>query len=168
VEWPRASERIEEEIDRAARRLFERSPADVAALVHPQPAKVARIGGRKPPRWYADTLDALHRLAGLSDGWNGYGAPPVHAGSVTATLSFLSHAALPDAPAPAIVPLGDGGVQLEWRSGALELDVGINPDGTYDAVYEGPDGEEEWVGDAYSGVAIGLVRRLAAVCFQAE
>lgn len=120
------------------------------------------------PRWVTPTIDALTELVLLRDDWDGYGAPPIDHESVNAALRFLSLAANHVTPPPAVIATGMGTVQLEWRDGDVEIDVEISPDGTYDAVYEGPEGEQEWRGNVWLGVAdqlrryVGLLMRGAA------
>jgi len=41
-------------------------------------------------------------------------------------VEFLLRVALPHVPPPAIVPLSDGGIQLEWHEGGVDLEISFS------------------------------------------
>lgn len=71
------------------------------------------------------SLDArLDQLAALPADWDGHGAPPVDPAILTAVRDWGQ--AMPGwalAPAPAVVPLSSGTVQLEWHVGPRVLEL---------------------------------------------
>lgn len=71
------------------------------------------------------SLDArLDQLAALPAGWDGHGAPPVDPAILAAVREWGQ--AMPGwafAPAPAVVPLSSGAVQLEWHVGPRVLEL---------------------------------------------
>ena len=61
--------------------------------------------------------------------WDSYGAEPVTNASLEQAdllLNWLKHIGAQD---PRPVPTVDGGVQLEWHTGGLDVELEINPDG---------------------------------------
>lgn len=70
-------------------------------------------------------LDAgLDQAAALGPDWDGHGSPPVDPAVVRAVRAWGR--AMPGwalAPAPAVVPLSSGGLQLEWHDGPRVLEL---------------------------------------------
>lgn len=79
--------------------------------------------GFDPPAWLAPTAQALVDLLDLPYGWDSYGASPVGRSHVDAALQVLSRIMRRDSPAPAVVPTNRGGVQLEWHTGGIDLEI---------------------------------------------
>lgn len=67
------------------------------------------------PRWQSEALARLAELEGLSPNWDGYGGRPVTRRHANRAMTFLGRIMRDDLPPPEIVPLADGGVQLEWH-----------------------------------------------------
>lgn len=75
------------------------------------------------PTWLAPTMNRLREVLQLAAGWDGYGAAEPRVDHAVDALIFLRRVMLPGTPLPAIVPLNDGGVQLEWHEGGLDFEV---------------------------------------------
>jgi hypothetical protein len=78
------------------------------------------------PNWLRPTLARFAELASLRDNWDGRGFANVR----TDVLSFALRSVLPEvlpptAPAPAVIPLGHGGIQLIWNTAAAEIEVEV-------------------------------------------
>ena len=78
--------------------------------------------------WLREAVAEVEELTSLAPDWNGYGAKVVEAGSAVAAVRFLLRAALPQVSRPDIVPVADGGVQVEWHRGGVDLEVCFSPD----------------------------------------
>lgn len=76
-----------------------------------------------------DTVEALVGLLRLEDGWDSYGARRVEPRAVSAGLHVLLETMPPHLPPPAVVPTSTGGVQFEWHTGGIDLEVEIGPSG---------------------------------------
>lgn len=61
--------------------------------------------------------DRLARLAGLAEGWDGGTAPPIGEGALHAARGLDT------------VPTCNGGVQFEWHTEHLEIEVEVSADG---------------------------------------
>jgi hypothetical protein len=80
---------------------------------------------QRPVRWLASALADVARIANLPQNWDGYGSAPLGVKErehVTKLLSSLDNA---DLPAPNIVPISGGGIQIEWQYHGRELELEI-------------------------------------------
>ncbi len=89
---------------------------------------VWRIEAPDASPWYRDALDRISALTALAPGWNGYDALEVKADSAIEAAKFLTKVAFPGIAAPSIVPTSDGGVQVEWHRGGLDVEIAFSDD----------------------------------------
>jgi len=106
-----------------------------------------------PPAWLEPVIGALRELLRLPPGWNSYQAQPVAAEAAVAALELLRDT-MPDAlPGPAIVPTARGGVQLEWHTRGIDLEIEALPTGRYVLSFEHERTGESWERDLGSETA---------------
>jgi|ERR1035437_1125081 hypothetical protein len=74
------------------------------------------------PAWIIPACVQLFFLQKLADNWDSYGGVALQARHRDAALRFLGLVMSDDISMPDIVPLADGGVQLEWRPPGAEID----------------------------------------------
>lgn len=72
---------------------------------------------------------ALAALAELQDDWDGYGAARIDPAAVRFAQLLIDQLISGGANAPSVLPVPDGGVQLEWSAGPVELEFEIEPGG---------------------------------------
>jgi hypothetical protein len=117
--------------------------------------------GSAHPRWLQDTVGRMNELLRLRPGWDTYVARPVARRNVQGALHFLLRVMAADTPSPTIVPVSDGGVQLEWHREGLDVEVlfsGEEDDGLY--CHDVATGQE-WEGPPVEGfIELDLARRL--------
>lgn len=104
--------------------------------------------------WYRAALDRISALTALAVGWNGYDALEVKGDMAIDAAVFLAKVAFPGIAAPSITPLADGGVQVEWHRGGLDIEVAFSDEepGIYIADRQG--GEVELpLSEAVSAIA---------------
>lgn len=107
---------------------------------------VPRISVRAPgvpPDWL---MSIVHRLVGLSqlgDDWDSYGAKPIQLAAFQSAIELVGQTMSDDSPVPSIVPTPDGGVQFEWHTANLDLEVEIGPDGNLSVFFEDGQGEHD-------------------------
>ena len=75
------------------------------------------------PRWVEPTVTALMRLRSLGENWDSYGGSPVKPSVTESALRVLSAVMTDNSPAPSVVPLHDGGIQLEWHRRKQDLEI---------------------------------------------
>jgi len=73
--------------------------------------------------------EQLRELSRLERNWNSYGADPIAASAISHAANLIAVMAERGSTEPWVVPLPDGGVQVEWQGGAGRLDVEVAPDG---------------------------------------
>jgi hypothetical protein len=89
---------------------------------------------KRPVRWLSSALADVARIADLPHNWDGHGSPVLGAKErehVTKLLSSIDNA---DLPAPNIVPISGGGIQIEWQHNGRELELEIEA-GSEDLIF---------------------------------
>lgn len=90
----------------------------------------APIPARGAAMWLLDALEALRSVISLRYDWDSYGAAPPSKQAAEATWQLLKDLAACHVPRPEIVPLADGGIELDWmRPGRLLVQISVAPDG---------------------------------------
>jgi hypothetical protein len=81
-----------------------------------------------PTAWFDASVTGMTHVLGLARGWDSYDARPVARRSAQSALTFLARFVEATTAPPAVVPLSDGGVQLEWHRGGLDVEIAFSPD----------------------------------------
>ena len=76
-----------------------------------------------PPAWVEPTVQSLEQLLQLEPNWDTYGGSPIAPGCVVAALKLVFDILRDDTPAPSVVPTSRGGLQLEWHTRGVDLEV---------------------------------------------
>ena len=79
------------------------------------------------PRWLNPLMRGLEIVLALPPGWDSYGAPAIRLASAEAALQFAASYLRANCPAPSVVPLSSGGVQLEWNRPGAQIEVAFEP-----------------------------------------
>ena len=78
------------------------------------------------PTWLQPTRDRFSELLRLDDDWDQRGSAQVRSDVLNFALgNVLPKILLPTSPAPAVIPLGHGGVQLVWNTRTAEIEVEV-------------------------------------------
>jgi len=93
------------------------------------------------PAWLNPTIQSLRDLYQLPRNWDGYGAVQVQEQIVQQALMVLVEVMDNDVPAPSVVPLSDGGIQLEWHRRGRNLEIEFSA-GEVPGFYYYEDGSE--------------------------
>lgn len=80
------------------------------------------------PDWVRPTLTAFVDIQNLTDNWNSYGGKVVNRDLINQSLVVLGSLMQQDSPAPSVVPLGDGGLQIEWHRRQQDLEIVFSAD----------------------------------------
>lgn len=81
------------------------------------------------PRTFVKSVAAVAEILSLGPGWNSYSAKPVAPQSAIRAIRLLAELVGPATPAPFVVPRVQGGLQLEWHTGSVDIEVYItSPD----------------------------------------
>lgn len=113
--------------------------------------------------WLRPAISRVEELTALAPGWNSYNAKPIDAGVAMEAVAFLLDHAYRTVPEPSIVPLADGGIQIEWHDGGVDLEIVFSErePGVFLEDHETGLSEEHPVGEA-SAIFSQLMGRLAA------
>src|SRR5262249_9038864 len=82
---------------------------------HGEPHRISIVEPQDPSPWAAAVVKQLTQLLRLQDGWDGAGASAISPSAVILALYQLQRLLPDDAPAPAMVPTIEGGLQAEWH-----------------------------------------------------
>jgi len=82
------------------------------------------------PQWLMPTLQALSRLTGLPQNWDGYGSPPTRPAALQSALRLVNTLEAFALPVPQVCPVTGGGIGFAWQVDTRELEVEILPDGS--------------------------------------
>lgn len=75
------------------------------------------------PAWVEPTISAFIGIQNLGENWNSYGAKPINNDLIRQSLSVLQFIMQANSPAPSVVPMGDGGLQVEWHRRQQDLEI---------------------------------------------
>lgn len=85
--------------------------------------KVVFGNGYDPPAWVEPTVHSLERLLRLAPDWDTYGGCPVDPKCIIAALELAFDTFHDDTPVPSVVPTSGGGLQFEWHTGGVDLEI---------------------------------------------
>ena len=76
-----------------------------------------------PPAWMEPMVQSLGKLLQLERNWDTYGGSPIDLRCADAALNLAFNILPNDIPVPSIVPTSRGGLQLEWHTRSVDLEV---------------------------------------------
>lgn len=84
--------------------------------------------GQPLPSWFDAVMQGLVDLLTLTPGWNSYDAVAIDPDLVAQAVE-MSNDLLPEScDVPAVIPLSNGGLQLEWRRDGASLEIVFDRD----------------------------------------
>jgi len=99
-----------------------------------------------PPRW-DEFLEKLCKLAELPKGWDSYGSDPISPSCIQKAIEVLPKLVNENTPMPSIVPCSNGGVQIEWHTRGMDVEIEFTPKGRIEAFVKNLKTGEEWDAD---------------------
>jgi hypothetical protein len=107
--------------------------------------------GSRKPEWLDAVARRLSELMRLPRNWDSYGGVAVKPQNATRALSYLARILEQDSNAPWVVPLSDGGVQLEWHQADIDLEIAFSDAAAEVSLSRGAQGID-WEGDPEAAV----------------
>jgi hypothetical protein len=102
--------------------VFGRGRANVVGF----PADFARATLTQPQVTWADDVTArLNHICALPPGWDGYRGRSTRFDVAEFAISLLRRVCKPHTPAPVIIPLPSGGLQIEWHHDEAQIELTI-------------------------------------------
>lgn len=80
----------------------------------------------KNDEWHDAIRTKMNALCGLQLGWDGYNGMPSRFDIAEFAASLLERLYNEKTPIPDIVPLADGGIQIEWHVNNIDIEIAIN------------------------------------------
>jgi hypothetical protein len=101
---------------------------------------------KNPPEWLKEARETLRGFATLPEDWDSYGAKSIEPHVVDAAIEHLHRIVQHHTLKPAVVPTNRGGIQIEWHTQGVDLEIEITPNGGNRLLYDNPqeDAEEEF------------------------
>jgi len=101
---------------------------------------------RDPPEWSKETEETLRGFTTLPEGWDSYRAMGIEAHVVDAAIELLHRIVQNNTLKPAVVPTNRGGIQIEWHTQGVDLEIEITLHGGIRLLCVNPeeDAEEEF------------------------
>ncbi len=84
--------------------------------------------GQPLPPWFDPLMQGFVDLFTLPENWDSYGAPPIIPRIINQALNLMNGLLGTASPAPRVVPLSSGGLQLEWHRNGIDLEVVFDQD----------------------------------------
>ncbi len=116
------------------------------------------------PAWLMPTLESMARMLTLPPNWDSYGAHRVKPSSLVSAFELLAVTMRSETPVPLVVPTSRGGVQLEWHTRGVDLEIEIESPGRSYVRYEDHREGATWEGEITSDLTpladyIGMLSR---------
>jgi hypothetical protein len=84
--------------------------------------------GQPLPAWFDPVVQGFVDLLTLPVNWDSYGAVSVERNLVQEAMNLMNTLLAPSSPAPRVVPLSSGGLQLEWHRKGIDLEIVFDRD----------------------------------------
>ena len=108
--------------------------------------------------------EELAAILALPPGWDSYGAPAIDANAITQASKVLQSVTEPNTPAPYVLPTPRGGVQFEWHTKEIDLEIEVSPGNEVYFLLNDIKGEKEYEGElaSHQGLVRDAISRLSA------
>ena len=82
--------------------------------------------------WVGSILQGFANLLTLEANWDGENGKPIAPALVSSALKFVDRILMVDfrLPPPSVVPISDGGLQIEWHRAGKDFEIEFSPDGS--------------------------------------
>ena len=97
------------------------------------------------PDWLSGALTAIARLGRLAPGWDSYSAKRISPATQAASIALLREIATYNVPAPSVVPVCDGSIQIEWHTRGIDLELNVISSSRTAVLFEDSRGAEPLV-----------------------
>jgi hypothetical protein len=92
----------------------------------PGPALPFEVHANRPMSpTFQKSVEAVADLLNLPPGWNSYSAKPIARENARRAIRLLDEFLKSDTPPPSIVPTVRGGIQLEWHTRGVNVEIYI-------------------------------------------
>lgn len=103
---------------------------------------LTNVGAR--PSWLEQTMEGLCAIIALPAGWDSYGANRIDPSIVKGALRTMLETFVQETPPPSVVPTSRGGLQLEWHTKGIDLEVEFVTPSRILVSFDDPAAGESW------------------------
>jgi hypothetical protein len=96
---------------------------DIKDLLCDRPLRRPNRARALRPAWLGRVAERIDSFLKLPENWNSYGAKAIKAHFAKFAGIFVQSVAEPSLPEPSVVPTVQGGVQVEWHTRGIDLEV---------------------------------------------
>ncbi|HCF98935.1 MAG TPA: hypothetical protein DEV93_00145 [Chloroflexi bacterium] len=101
--------------------------------------------------WLIPVLERIDELLSLPPGWDTHGSRSINARHARRAVDFLMQVMGTDTPPPTIIPVSNGGVQLEWHLEGIDAETLFDDENDDDLYCLFVESGEEWEGPGIEG-----------------
>jgi len=91
--------------------------------------------GQTLPVWFDPVMQGFADLITLEPKWDSYSGKPIERSAIDKAMALLDALLSATSPAPSIVPLSSGGLQVEWHRHDIDLEIVFEPRQTPEFFY---------------------------------
>jgi hypothetical protein len=103
------------------------------------------------PAWVSQTVEYMSKLFALPDNWDADGARRIAPSAAMSALRLVLAAAATGAPPPSLVPTVEGGLQVEWHTHGIDLEIETLGSDRFAVLYEDQQTGADWEAEAGLG-----------------
>jgi len=112
--------------------------------------------------WLRPVAQQLQYLLSFPGDWDHHGASPILPKHARSALRYLNAVMQPTTPAPSIVPVANGGIQIEWHRAGVDVELVFSDEDEGGLYCYDLQADRDWEGPAVEGFAeLELAKRLA-------
>ncbi len=106
-----------------------------------------RIASRFPlPAWLRQVVDQLNIISAAESNWDSYGALPINTALLLSAFNVLVNSMHDETPAPSLIPLSAGGLQIEWHQHGIDIEVEVTDPRQFLVFFRDRNRGKDWEG----------------------
>jgi hypothetical protein len=111
----------------------------------PREVVIRRLPADAPLSFFK-SVRAVGDLLRLPEGWNSHSAKPIAVRNARTAIELLAQFLRTNTPPPDVVPRVQGGIQLEWHTGKIDIEVYVDSPGQVSFFAEDLESEDDFEG----------------------
>jgi hypothetical protein len=123
--------------------------AESSSVIRPESTLTGQI-----PAWFDAVARKCVSFVELENNWDSYGGRPVHESIAQAAANLIVQLVRASVPEPTVVPTSGGGIQLEWHTTTVDLEIELASAGRISAVFEDRTTGREWEHEFQSDLSL--------------
>jgi len=130
----------------------EQEPAERTISIQIHGGTIRITGTEDGPTWLLPVIEEFVKVAALPENWDREGGLQIDPNLMNRALQTLDRLLSPGGAPPGVVPLSNGGLQLEWHRKGKDFEIEFNPNGEIEFYFFDEETSEEAEGAAENGL----------------